>query len=186
MRVNYDLLTREQITAEGALHILPEAYETTLRGELKDNEEFFLELPSENNLDGVLAPLGTFITNELNIDFQSEIRDSAVLWTAGHLQGIFPDLTNEPEGDNSVGDNEIVQPKDKEKGHKREKFRKQGSSCCKSTWFNQPGFTSPHFRTYIECRGACSYFSASRRAIGGRNASSEGGGKNLQLKIWQR
>jgi predicted outer membrane repeat protein len=133
---NY-LLTREQITAEGALHTLPEAYETTLRGELKDNEEFFLELPSENNLDGVLAPLGTFITNELNIDFQSEIRDSAVLWTAGHLQGIFPDLTNEPEGDNSVGDNEIVQPKDKEKD-----TQEKNSESKDQVVVNQPSSTN--------------------------------------------
>jgi predicted outer membrane repeat protein len=133
---NY-LLTREQIAAEGALHILPEAYETTLRGELKDNEEFFLELPSENNLDGVLAPLGTFITNELNIDFQSEIRDSAVLWTAGHLQGIFPDLTNEPEGDNSVGDNEIVQPKDKEKD-----TQEKNSESKDQVVVNQPSSTN--------------------------------------------
>ena len=140
--LNNDLLTREAITAEGALHTLPEAYETTLRGELKDNEEFFLELPSENNLDGVLAPLGTFITNELNIDFQSEIRDSAVLWTAGHLQGIFPDLTNEPEGDSSEGDNEIVQPKDKEKDSQEQNSQEQNSGSNNQVVVNQPNSTN--------------------------------------------
>jgi hypothetical protein len=133
---NY-LLTREQIAAEGALHTLPEGYETTLLGELKDNEEFFLEFPSENNLDGVLAPLGTFITNELNKDYKSEIRDSAVLWTAGHLQGIFPDLTNEPEGDSSEGDNEIVQPKDKEKDALEE-----NSESKDQVVLNQPSSTN--------------------------------------------
>jgi predicted outer membrane repeat protein len=135
--LNNDLLTREQITAEGALHTLPEGYETTLLGELKDNEEFFLEFPSENNLDGVLAPLGTFITNELNKDYKSEIRDSAVLWTAGHLQGIFPDLTNEPEGDSSEGENEIVQPKDKEKGALEE-----NSESKDQVVLNQPSSTN--------------------------------------------
>jgi predicted outer membrane repeat protein len=135
--LNNDLLTREQIAAEGALHTLPEGYETTLLGELKDNEEFFLEFPSENNLDGVLAPLGTFITNELNKDYKSEIRDSAVLWTAGHLQGIFPDLTNEPEGDSSEGENEIVQPKDKEKDALEE-----NSESKDQVVLNQPSSTN--------------------------------------------
>ena len=133
---NY-LLTREKITAEGALHTLPEGYETTLLGELKDKEEFFLQLPSESNLDGVLAPLGAFITNELNKDFKSEIRDSTVSWTAGHLQGIFPDLTNEPEGDNSVGDNEIVQSKDKEKD-----ALEKNSESKDQVVVNQPGSTN--------------------------------------------
>jgi predicted outer membrane repeat protein len=137
---NY-LLTREQIAAEGALHTLPEGYETTLLGELKDNEEFFLEFPSENNLDGVLAPLGTFITNELNKDYKSEIRDSAVLWTAGHLQGIFPDLTNEPEGDSSVGDTEIVQPKDKEQDSQEQNSQEQTSGSNNQVVVNQPGST---------------------------------------------
>ena len=130
---NY-LLTRVEITEEGALHTLPAGYESTLLGELKDNEEFFLEVPSENNLDGVLAPLGTFVTNELNTDFKSEIRDSTVSWTAGHLQGIFPVIPNEPEDDNSEGDSEIVQPKDQE----------QNSGSNNQGVVSQPDSTNPN------------------------------------------
>jgi predicted outer membrane repeat protein len=133
---NY-LLTREKITEEGALHTLPGDYEATLLGDLKGNEEFFLEVPSDDTPNGVLAPLGTFITNELNKDFKSEIRDPEVLWTAGHLQGIFPDLTNEPEGDNSVGDNEIVQSKDKEKD-----ALEKNSESKDQVVVNQPGSTN--------------------------------------------
>jgi predicted outer membrane repeat protein len=112
--LNNDLLTLLQITAEGALHTLPEDYEATLLGEFKGNDEFYLEVPSDSKPDGVLAPLGTFITNELNKDFKSEIRDPEVLWTAGHLQGIFPEPPVAPEVDNSVVDKEKEKPKDSE------------------------------------------------------------------------
>ena len=139
---NNDLLTREQIAAEGALHTLPEGYEATVLEELKGNEEFYLEAPSNENPNGELAPLGTFITNELNKDFKSEIRDSAVLWTAGHLQGIFPDLTSEPEGDNSVGDTEIVQPKDKEQDSQEQNSQEQTSGSNNQVVVNQPGSTN--------------------------------------------
>ena len=145
--LNNDLLTREAITVEGALHILPEGYEATLLEELKGNEEFYLEAPSNENPNGELAPLGTFITNELNKDFKSEIRDSTVSWTAGHLQGIFPDLTSEPEGDNSVGDTEIVQPKDKEQDSQEQNSQEQNSQEQTSgsnnqVVVNQPGSTN--------------------------------------------
>jgi predicted outer membrane repeat protein len=134
---NNFLLTREQIAAEGALHTLPEGYEATLLGELKGNEEFFLEAPTNENPKGELAPLGTFITDELNKDFKSEIRDPEVLWTAGHLQGIFPNPPIAPEGDNSVGDTEIVEPKDKE-----EKSQEQNSGRNNQVVVNQPDSTN--------------------------------------------
>ena len=139
--LNNDLLTREAITVEGALHILPEGYEATLLEELKGNDEFYLEAPSNENPNGELAPLGTFITNELNKDIKSEIRDSTVSWTAGHLQGIFPDLTSEPEGDNSVGDTEIVQPKDKEQDSQEQNSQEQTSGSNNQVVVNQPGST---------------------------------------------
>ena len=133
---NNFLLTRQEITEE-APHTLPEGYEATLLGELHGNEEFFLEAPTNENPKGELAPLGTFITDELNKDFKSEIRDSAVSWTAGHLQGIFPNSPIAPEGDNSVGDTEIVQPKDKE-----EKSQEQNSGSNNQVVVNQPDSTN--------------------------------------------
>ena len=85
----------------------------------------------------MLAPLGTFITNELNKDYKSEIRDSTVLWTAGHLQGIFPDLTSEPEVDNSEGDTKTVKPKDQEQNS-----QEQTSGSNNQVDVNQSGSTN--------------------------------------------
>ena len=133
---NY-LLTREKITEEGALHTLPGDYEATLLGDLKGNEEFFLEVPSDDTPNGILAPLGTFITNELNKDFKSEIRDPEVLWTAGHLQGIFPELTNAPEDDYSEGDSEPGKSKDNEPDS-----QKKNSESKDQVVVNQPGSTN--------------------------------------------
>jgi hypothetical protein len=133
---NY-LLTREKITEEGALHSLPGDYEATLLGDLKGNEEFYLEVPSDDTPNGVLAPLGTFITNELNKDFKSEIRDPEVLWTAGHLQGIFPELTNAPEDDYSEGDSEPGKSKDNEPDS-----QKKNSESKDQVVVNQPGSTN--------------------------------------------
>ena len=129
---NY-VLPRDAITAEGAIHILPAEFESTLLGALKGTEEFYLVAPNDDSPNGELAPLGTFITNELNKDFKSEIRDSAVLWTAGHLQGVFPKSPIAPEDDNSEGDTEIVQPKDKE-----EKSQEKNSGSINQVVVNQP------------------------------------------------
>jgi predicted outer membrane repeat protein len=108
------LLTREDITSEEELHILPEGYGATILQAFQSQEEFFLESPSDINSQGVLAPLGDFITRELNKDFDSQVRESTLSWTAGHLQRILPEPPVAPEVDDSVVDKEKDKPKDSE------------------------------------------------------------------------
>jgi len=106
------LLTREEITSEDELHTLPEGYGASTLLIFESLDEFFLESPSESNPKGVLAPLGNFITEELNKDFYLQVRESTLPWTAGHLQRILPEPPVAPEVDNSVVDTEVVKPKD--------------------------------------------------------------------------
>ena len=108
------LLSRDEITSEEELHILPERYRASTLQIFDSQEEFYLELPSGDNQKGVLAPLGDFITNELNKDFDSQVRESTVSWTAGHLQRILPEPPIVPEVDDSVVDKEKDKPKDSE------------------------------------------------------------------------
>jgi predicted outer membrane repeat protein len=106
------LLTREEITSEVELHILPEGYGASILQAFQSQEEFFLDSPSDSNPEGVLAPLGDFITDNLNKDFDSQVRESTVSWTAGHLQRILPEPPIVPEVDDSVVDKEKDKPKD--------------------------------------------------------------------------
>ena len=108
------LLSRDEITSEEELHILPEGYRASTLQIFDSQEEFYLELPSGDNQKGVLAPLGDFITNELNKDFDSQVRESTVSWTAGHLQRILPEPPIVPEVDDSVVDKVVDKPKDSE------------------------------------------------------------------------
>jgi predicted outer membrane repeat protein len=108
------LLTREEITSEEELHILSDEYGVSILQAFQSQEEFFLDSPSDSNPEGVLAPLGDFITQELNKDFESQVRESTLSWTAGHLQRILPEPPVAPEVDNSVVDKEKEKPKDSE------------------------------------------------------------------------
>ena len=108
------LLTREQITSEEELHILPDGYGAYILEMFRSQDEFLLDPPSDSNPEGVLAPLGNFITNELNKDFDSQVRESTLSWTAGHLQRILPEPPVVPEVDNSVVDKVVDKPKDLE------------------------------------------------------------------------
>jgi len=108
------LLTREEITSEEELHILPEGYGASTLQIFDSQEEFFLEPRSDLKPEGVLAPLGNFITNELNKDFDSQVREPELPWTAGHIQRIFPEPPVAPEVDNSVVDKVVDKPKDSE------------------------------------------------------------------------
>jgi len=91
------LLTREEITSEDELHALPEGYGASTLQIFESLDEFFLESPSESNPKGVLAPLGNFITEELNKDFDLQVRESTLSWTAGHLQRILPEPPVAPQ-----------------------------------------------------------------------------------------
>jgi hypothetical protein len=106
------LLSRDEITSEEELHILPEGYGVSILQAFQSQQEFFLDPPSDSNPEGVLAPLGDFITQELNKDFDSQVRESTLSWTAGHLQRILPEPPIVPEVDDSVVDKEKDKPKD--------------------------------------------------------------------------
>lgn len=85
------LLSHAQITDPAATLTLPSNYAGTLLENFKILPEFYLEAPSVSNPAGIVSEFGSFITDELNKDFNSAIRDSAVLWNPGHLQTIFPE-----------------------------------------------------------------------------------------------
>jgi predicted outer membrane repeat protein len=106
------LLSRDEITSEEELHILPEGYGVSILQAFQSQQEFFLDPPSDSNPEGVLAPLGDFITQELNKDFDSQVRESTLSWTAGHLQRILPEPPVAPEVDNSVVDKGEDKPKE--------------------------------------------------------------------------
>ncbi len=127
------LLTREVITSEEELHILSEGYGVSILQAFQSQEEFFLDPPSDSNPEGVLAPLGDFITQELNKDFDSQVRESTLSWTAGHLQRILPEPPIVPEVDDSVVDKEKDKPKDSDSNS-------QGQSSENN---NQVGVTPP-------------------------------------------
>jgi predicted outer membrane repeat protein len=84
------LLSHAEISDPIAVFTLPVGYGAELLETIRTFPEFFSVQPSVNKPEGVLSELGEFITNELHKDNYSMIRDSEVLWTAGHLQLIFP------------------------------------------------------------------------------------------------
>jgi hypothetical protein len=130
------LLTREEITSEEELHILSDEYGVSILRAFRSQEEFFLDSPSDSNPERVLAPLGVFITQELDKDFDSQVRESTLSWTAGHLQRILPEPPVAPEVEDSVIDKEKDMPKDSESNSQPNPQPNPGSN-------NQVGVTSP-------------------------------------------
>jgi predicted outer membrane repeat protein len=96
-----EVLTREEIEESIEPLSLVDDYETQLFNFFAEIPEFYLEEESDNSDYPELSTFGQFFTDEVNKDFNQNIRHSDVMWTAGHLQTIFPSVVA-PESPNVV------------------------------------------------------------------------------------
>jgi predicted outer membrane repeat protein len=96
-----EVLTREEIEESIEPLSLVDDYETQLFNFFAEIPEFYLEEESDNSDYPELSTFGQFFTDEVNKDFNQNIRHSDVMWTAGHLQTIFPSVVV-PESPNVV------------------------------------------------------------------------------------